>query len=908
MKKILALLVCLFAAIPVFADAASADLEFSPAGGGRFIYCNNQESVTRDMLSDKSNPNPEYIMNNAGLDAGKYALYVSLLNHTEQKNADGKIIETGFDIETDAYIKANADTVIKITALGFEVPSISETYADGALSRNEGDWSCIQAIADYTGREIKSVRGEGRYTPNPVEEITVTLKRGEVTWLSKYIKNYRAVNWLKPVHILCDFEVVSGNIDLNIAALKSEGVLGDRSGHMDNAAFGEYRRDRQYKGIADTLPYMYSKKLSFTIDDTVRDGTELPVTVYNQYEPRGKTVTRWFTHLNPLEDIWSRNICAQSDMLSFSYKDPSKLNYYGTFVPSAKRNDTWHFDVYHSDLRQYGGNNKAEAANFKPNDLLSPKNENSGSACNLGNYGVFVNYHVSVENKGNTDRYFNYRLRTTANNVVSLKNASGEYALPYSVFKGQTDEKREDTMASILLPANQTTEFYIEILLPMNNPGGMENCFMITDGAPKTYVDKDMGLATLKEDNFTGREYYRWTADSIITYSDGEKKTHFLTEKTKKAFDGSHSSYKITAAGDGYIARYASFQTNPSHYSDMLKYYKNLYILDSTFNIVSVSSFDSFVSDASYANGVCYVQAGKNYYSIDGRNWFEAKSVGTMPVSNEGGFAYTAKNGKYYISSQPDKFIPVSFAGEQPKFMENFGEYYCYAEGETLYVSKDGLYYTAESFPEQVKNAAYINGKLIVNGKYTADTYGIKENAVVIINNTAYSFSAPQKAGYVPLRETMEKLCARVLWDETDHSVNVIYNGRTHKFTEAGLRYLNGALIPGDSGVLIERGVTYISYENLSRIFDIDVSYDEKSVVITGSSDVLIDSEYYAGFDVPKDGAVLTDEAALSVAKAVGADGEITAKLNEVSGYWEISLNDEIIMVIRKSDGKIMVR
>ena len=101
---------------------------------------------------------------------------------------------------------------------------------------------------------------------------------------------------------------------------------------------------------------------------------------------------------------------------------------------------------------------------------------------------------------------------------------------------------------------------------------------------------------------------------------------------------------------------------------------------------------------------------------------------------------------------------------------------------------------------------------------------------------------------------------------------------------------------------------TYISYENLSRIFDVDVLYDEKSVVITGSSDVLIDSEYYAGFDVPKDGAVLTDEAALSVAKAVGADGEITAKLNEVSGYWEISLNDEIIMVIRKSDGKIMVR
>ena len=86
--------------------------------------------------------------------------------------------------------------------------------------------------------------------------------------------------------------------------------------------------------------------------------------------------------------------------------------------------------------------------------------------------------------------------------------------------------------------AGETTEFYIEVLLPMNNPGGMENSFMITDGAPKTYEDKADGSTTLSEDNFTGKEYYRWTADSIITHTNGGERTYPLTEKTKKVNHG----------------------------------------------------------------------------------------------------------------------------------------------------------------------------------------------------------------------------------------------------------------------------------------------------------------------------------------------------------------------------------
>lgn len=893
MKRIIALLICLLCALPAFADSApsAAALKFSPAGGGTFIYCNNRESVTADMLSDKSNPKPQYIMNNPDLTAGKYSLYVSLLNHTETKNAEGRITKTGFDIEADAYLRAKTDTVLKITAAGFEVPSISETYANGALSRNEGDWSCIKAIADYTGREIKSVRGEGAYTPDPIDEITVTLKRGEVTWLSKYLKNYTAASWLKPIHILCDFEIQSGSIDLNIAALKSDGAVGDRSRHDENAAFGKYVRDRQYKGIADTLPCMYSDKLSYIIDDTVRDGTELPVTVYNQYKPSGNTLTHWFTHLNPLEDIWSREQCTQSDMIELYYNDPSKLANYGALVPSSKKSRTWYFDVYHSDLTSYGGDDKKGAANFRPNDTLSAKNENTGSACNLGNYGVFVNYHVEIKNNGNADRYFNYRLRTTANNVVSLKNADGTYALPYSVYKGQTDEKRTDTMASLVLPAGETTEFYIEVLLPMNNPGGMENSFMITDGAPKTYEDKADGSTTLSEDNFTGKEYYRWTADSIITHTNGGERTYPLTEKTKKAFEGNHTSYKITAAGSGYIARFSAFQPNPSYYSDMLKYYKKMYILDNTFNVVSVSEFPAFVSDASYANGVYYAKSDKIYYSADGNNWTEAKSVPAVPVSNGGGISYAADGEKYYLSSQPDGFMPIKYNGEKPEFIEVFGDYYCYASGNTLYASKDGMYYTKQEFPETVKTAAYIDGQLMVNGKYTFSE-NVTKKRIVTVNGTAYKFKTVPVGEKLPLKEVMEALNARVMWDDSANAVTVAYNGKSYVFPENG------------GEITVTNGASFITCDNLARIFGVKVSADENIITVTGDSDTVIESEYYGGFEVPE----ITAQTAVNMAKALGMQGELTAELNENSGYWEIKNGDETVMAIKKSDGKIIVK
>ena len=62
------------------ADTNAPDLKFTPDGGGYYIYCNNNEFIRRRDLSDTSNPNPEYLMNNLNMTNGKYTLYFSHIN------------------------------------------------------------------------------------------------------------------------------------------------------------------------------------------------------------------------------------------------------------------------------------------------------------------------------------------------------------------------------------------------------------------------------------------------------------------------------------------------------------------------------------------------------------------------------------------------------------------------------------------------------------------------------------------------------------------------------------------------------------------------------------------------------------------------------------------------------------
>ena len=118
---------------------------------------------------------------------------------------------------------------------------------------------------------------------------------------------------------MADFTIVSGKCDVNVAALRSNGTIGDRSGFIENSAYGSYDRDRQYKGISDGLNRV-DASLSYTIDDYTWSDTTLPVKVYNSYMPEGNETDKWYTHLNQRADPWSNLISAESDMLAFKYR------------------------------------------------------------------------------------------------------------------------------------------------------------------------------------------------------------------------------------------------------------------------------------------------------------------------------------------------------------------------------------------------------------------------------------------------------------------------------------------------------------------------------------------------------------------------------------------------------------
>ena len=239
MKKlitaIIALCITSFPAAAVYA-VESSDLKFSPDTNGKYIYCNNHEFIRRSDLADNSNESARFIMNNEGLTPDNYALFASHVNHTELRNVDGtQIIEPGFDIELDVLFRAKEDTVINLTALGFEVPAHKQYWYQGTSYTYEEAWGCFNAWASYMKLPIHQIDSGTLYTPQSIEPTEIVIKAGEKVWLSEYIPNYREVPFYRPVNLLADFTIVSGVCDVNIAALKSTGRAGDRSNFYENA-------------------------------------------------------------------------------------------------------------------------------------------------------------------------------------------------------------------------------------------------------------------------------------------------------------------------------------------------------------------------------------------------------------------------------------------------------------------------------------------------------------------------------------------------------------------------------------------------------------------------------------------------------------------------------------------------
>ena len=75
---------------------------------------------------------------------------------------------------------------------------------------------------------------------------------------------------------------------------------------------------------------------------------------------------------------------------------------------------------------------------------------------------------------------FNYNLLTSGNVIAYARDKNGKL-IDEVHSKGITDEQTTDTMACVELPPNQTTQFSIEVILPVNYLAGLKNSFTITD-------------------------------------------------------------------------------------------------------------------------------------------------------------------------------------------------------------------------------------------------------------------------------------------------------------------------------------------------------------------------------------------------------------------------------------------
>ncbi|MBE7047599.1 MAG: copper amine oxidase N-terminal domain-containing protein [Ruminococcaceae bacterium] len=741
MKKVISVvlmtMMLLSLGVTAFARKTSVPITFYKEGKGRFIYENNIESIRREDLSDKSNPQPKYIMKNKSLKPGKFSVFITNLNATGIKDESGKITEPGFDIEMDALFETDSYAKVKITALGFEVPEINTIYSNSQQEEYEETWSCMNAWADYLDMPIYQKDNFRRYMNIGFTEKEFSITNESRQWLSEFIDNYKTVPYLKPVNILLDFEVVSGVVDFNICALKSTGVLKDRSNHDYSAPEQPFTRDRQYKGIADTLPKV-TAKIEYDVDYSDKDGDLVDMMVYNQYRRAGQRTEKWVTNLNPQNDPWSKEICAESDMIVLKLYDDEKLDMYGTGVGDLQKDRLWYFDVYHADNTEMGDDiTGKEAKKYEPNQKLDRYTDNYLRACNLGNYGVRVCYDLIISNGTRETRYFDYIQETGANNIVLVYDEKGNPMTDYAICKGNKPSGALDVMASIELPAGKKTRFTIETILPANNNGGTLNSFRIskqqTYAGPEYDSPYEMAKGRLK---WTGEEYYKFEKDKLYFSKDGKEYTEkTLSQSAKDIFGIEGNNYKIVNTDSGYMAKWGEYDGAPAYFQAALDFYSKIYMFDEEFNLKDEVAFPKFPTRMSFSDGIYYVTAGDEYYSTGGMKWLKLNTLN--PPKKANGLSLTStKYGYYFIKSDEMDFTKLDFEDKMPKYVMASADIFYYTDKEKIYVSKTGQYWDEIDAGEDILTIDIIGNEFVINGyKNIPVPQNIKEDVIIKLNH-----------------------------------------------------------------------------------------------------------------------------------------------------------------------------
>ncbi len=871
MRKLLKLAAaCVIAAGAVSAAcfAETPELKFVPDGGGYYIYCNNNEFIRRSDLSDTSNPSPQYLMNNINMVNGRYTLYFSHMNHTElpvlETDADSAdmdwsavseeelkkrydVTECGFDIETDVEFKAKTDTKIRFTSIGFEVQQPLNYYYTNTLIRYENPWGCLSAVSDYMQRPIYELGGVTKYSPNSFEPIEVEIKAGEKLWLSRYIENYAAVPWLKPVHLLADFEILYGCTDINIAAMKSGKITGDRSMHSANAAHGKFYRDRQYKGVANTLPSV-TAKLVYEIDDNVENGSRLPVKIVNRYTA-GNETDNWITHINPYDSRTIQRYTAESDMIELEYFDPSKKKLYGENVPQKDRDSIWRFDVSHSDAKRYTVGSAPKAAEFVPNYELSVFKDNSKAGANLANYCVKTNYELTVKNSGDKTRYFNYAAKTTSGIVVSVKDEKGNYIGDFAVQKLYAAEQKEEVMACVELPPRTETRFTVEVFLPINYVGGIKNSFIISDTEAELEFPQDMKQRRVIDPNYTGRNFVKWEDGELKVSEDGELWRFVETEENVKSiFDGNSDNFTICAVGDYYAVMWDAFVPTPAYYTAYLKYKSEIFFLDKNFKLVKSLKTEGYPEEIRYAGGRYYIKAGKVYVTEDLKNLSEWKYGELNPPIECGEIMLaTKRGGETYLSPDGgENFYRIAFRADvrPPRYVETLGGLFFWAEGKEIYLSHDGVEWTRIEASEKINTISAADGYFIVNSAEKIKIPAVPEYTLAAVDGEVVQYDKQVQntsAGIkVPLEMSATQIGAEYTYDKADKTVEVRYNDTVLEMNIGSDRLtVNGKKSYMPQAVQFEHDRVFVPAETFFGVLGFECEYFEgaKTLVVRKSGD-----------------------------------------------------------------------
>ncbi len=461
-----------------------SDLKFTPVGNGTFIYCNNPESLT----------SPSNLADN-GADS---SLLMHVSDLTPDRNGSNQYTFAGFGynkIQGDKYRRitfdlqflADSEAEVEITALGVQWPS--------GIS-----WASMNAYADYVNQKISGIDGaEGSFgVPQPFS-YRFTLN-GNSAWLSDMVGGDWEYNAYmeSPIFLITDFKVISGSVDLNWMAYQA----GNRS-NISDTTYAPYRWDRQYKGVATSLPKMHAD-MDYFLDDSIAPGGKLSAVVYNTYNPDGATVTQWSTGINPQSDKYGAAYNgAESAMLPLEYYDGQKWQYYGSGVPDSEREDTWIFDTTRTDFRQQvvsaynvsgdGINRQLQTTgtpseDYKPNapmeqlsaydmatlndpdyDIGYGKNVPSFfAAANLGNYGVELEYTVTFHNLG------------SAKTITYYADGPGNYIIHYNGTRQNKGEQNTSVpMATFDVPSDTTTTVTFSVVLPTASAAALNNYFQV---------------------------------------------------------------------------------------------------------------------------------------------------------------------------------------------------------------------------------------------------------------------------------------------------------------------------------------------------------------------------------------------------------------------------------------------